>query len=329
MNKTVENLVKKPTFCVLQLSERCMFRCKMCHCWQSYENNSELTIEEGKDFILALKELLIGDTLEINIGGGEPLMKENILDLVRFIVRHNFSVTMTTNGFLVDEDLSKSIADSGMVSLPISLDSLDARIHNFLRGREDAYENAIKAIGYFLKYKGAMRHITVQTIIMEINLDGILDLLYWTNERGIYISFMAVMNPNPGFINDKWYEDVQYSFLWPKSIVKVNSIIDELVRLKKGGFRISNPLVQLQAFKLYFENPDRFVKKSVCSLGDSIVNVNSRGDIYLCWQMSPIGNIRTHRLKDIWYSESTEKIRNNIVTCKKNCAEMVNCFFEE
>ena len=259
----------------------------------------------------------------------EPLMKKDILSLVKFVIKNNFSVTMTSNGFLIEEEMAKDIADSGVVSMPISLDSLDPRIHDFLRGQDGAHKNAMKAIEYFLKYQGSMHHITIQTIIMDVNLDGILALTHWAKERNISISFMGIMNPNPGFADERWYESAPYSFLWPKDIAKVHLIVDQLIRLKKEGLRITNSFAQLEAFKLYFENPLRFVRKSICSLGDGIVNVDPKGDVYLCWQMKPIGNIKTHRLKDIWYSEIAKRIRNDIFFCKKNCAEMINCFFED
>jgi len=97
------DLVREPTFCSIEVLYSCILKCKMCYMWKNSRTVNELFIEDWKKFILALKRFT-GLKNSINITGGEPLLKENVLELVRFIVQQDFTdVSITTNGFLIDK----------------------------------------------------------------------------------------------------------------------------------------------------------------------------------------------------------------------------------
>ena len=130
-------MLKKPDFCVIEVSHRCMFKCKMCNYWMSKQDPDELKPYHLYKFISSLKEF-VGMPFEMNISGGEPLMKEGMLDLVGFIADQGFRFSMVTNGYLIDKSTAKRIADSGLSFLAISLDSLDENSHDFLRGKKGA-----------------------------------------------------------------------------------------------------------------------------------------------------------------------------------------------
>ena len=52
--------------------------------------------------------------------------------------------------YLIDEDMAKRIADSGLNVLAISLESLNPKTHNYLRGKDDVFSRAMKAIEYLM-----------------------------------------------------------------------------------------------------------------------------------------------------------------------------------
>ncbi|MBU0503688.1 MAG: radical SAM protein [Candidatus Omnitrophica bacterium] len=304
-----------------------MFRCKMCNYWKSEEEPDELEAPHLYKFISSLKEF-VGMPFEMNISGGETLMKEGMLDLVEFIADQGFRFSMVTNGYLIDKAVAKRIADSGLSFLALSLDSLDENIHDFLRGRKGSCRKVIEALEFFDIYKGKLKNITLQTIIMGQNLESILDLVKWGKDRQVSHSFMAVTRPNMVPVDPEWYKKDEFSFLWPKNISKVLNILDELIKLKKAGYRIDNPIGQLEKFKLYFSDPEIFVRDTPCSLGDGIIHINPKGDVYLCCEMESVGNIKISDIGKIWLSQKAESIREKIRHCQRNCAGMVNCYRE-
>jgi len=319
--------MKLPDFCVIEVSHRCMFKCKMCNYWMSKEEPDELEIQHLYKFISSLKEF-VGMPFEMNISGGETLMKKGILDLVEFIANQGFRFSMVTNGYLLDKVTAKRIADSGLNFLAISLDSLDENTHDFLRGVKGSRLKVIEALEFFNVYMGRLQNITLQTIIMGQNLDGILNLVKWAKDKKVSHSFMAITRPNTAPIDPEWYKKDEFSFLWPGDISKALNTIDELIKLKKAGYRIDNPIGQLERFKLYFSDPEKFVKDTPCSLGEGIIHINPKGDVYLCCEMESAGNIKEGEIGKIWTSQKAEDIREKIRRCRRNCAGMVNCYRE-
>ncbi len=317
--------IKKPSFCVIEVSHKCMFRCKMCNYWKTDSDPEEIKIEELFRFIASLRDF-VDTPFEMNISGGEPLLKEGMLDLVEFIAKKGFKFSLVTNGYLLDNGVAKRIADSGLSFLAVSLDSLNEKNHDFLRGTKGACKKVMNSLEQFTAYRGRLQNLTIQTIIMGPNLDDILDLVKWTHNKHFTVSLMAITRPNMLPVDPEWYKKEEYSFLWPRDISQAQGVIDELIKLKKKGHNIDNPIGQLEGFKSYFSDPESFIKAVPCNLGEGIIHLNPRGDVYLCCEMEPIGNIKECDIKEIWTSQKADHVRKKIKLCKKNCAGMVNCY---
>lgn len=329
----IQNNTKKlkPGFCCIGIVDTCMLGCKMCQKWQDDPGTISLSqpnTEQWKTFIRQLRDV-VDEGFEIDFGGGEALMRQDILELVSYAKSLGFKNTIASNGFLIDEDMAKKIADSGLDSIILSLDSLNSEIHDRMRGVKGVAQRVFKAIDYLRKYSKGI-HIGICAIIMEQTVDGLIDLAEWVNthrDKTNSILFMAAMQPNNTAFNPNWYKE-DYNFFWPKDIKKVHAIIDELIRRRKAGHWISDSIVQLEAFKAYFANPDKFVKKSPCNL-DRAIHASSIGDIFLCYRYAILGNIKNgDDVREIWYSDVAERVREDISKCKDNCHFLLNCFFE-
>ncbi|MBU2221526.1 MAG: hypothetical protein KJ722_02795, partial [Candidatus Omnitrophica bacterium] len=221
------------------------------------------------------------------------------------------------------------IVDSGLDSLVLSLDSLKPEVHDSMRGVSGVASRVLKAVKFLRKYSDKI-HIGICTIIMEQTLDGLVDLAQWVNsnrDEMNSILFMAAMQPNNTEVKNDWYENGHDHF-WPKDIKNVNRVIDELIRRRKNGDWIGDSVVQLEAFKAYFKDPSKFVKKNPCNL-DRAVHVSSIGDIFLCYRYALLGNIKNgDDVRKLWYSPAAEQARQDIRSCKDNCHFLLNCFFE-
>lgn len=320
----------KPGFCCYGIVDHCMLRCKMCYKWKEdilIQNPKDVpTMADWKRCSDSLKEITDPGFL-INFGGGEPLLKKDILELVRYCKDKGFTTNIATNSYLIDEDMSRRIADSGLDSINISLDSLDEGIHDYLRGVPGVFKRVMKAIEYLDKHCIDLE-IIICSVIYDINQDGIINLLKWadSDSRITRIIFMAPMQPNNTSLDERWYEK-EFSFLWPKDPDKVCGIIDEILNLKTQGYRVGNQVCQLEAFKKYLRYPDGFVKKSKCNL-DRAIHISSIGDLYICYRWGLLGNIKKDDLVEAWYSEKADETRKNIETCTNNCHFLLNCYFE-
>lgn len=320
-----------PEFSCFGITDECMLSCKMCYKWKEdifiKEKTGKPSLDDWKNCASSLRRIT-GDSFQINFGGGEPFLKEGILELIHFCKKEGFKVNVATNGYLLDEAMAKRIAVSGLDSVIVSLDSLNEKTHDYLRGVPGVYSRAKGAVGFLEKfcdgiYKG------ICCVIYEKNLDDILSLLEWADndDRINSIYFMAAMRPNNTPENSQWREKDEFSCLWPKDPLKASSIIDELINRKKNGSKITNQICQLEAFKSYYQYPEKFVKKTKCNM-DRAVHISSTGDIFLCYRWGALGNIKTDDVVSVWNSERAGRVRQDIAACKNNCHFLLNCFFE-
>jgi len=320
--------IRTPKFSVIMVNQACPLKCEMCYNWKTEAGQNENSIDDMKRFVSQCADL-VGNKFEINLAGGEPFLRKGVFDLIRHIVGLNYTVSCTTNAYLLKGKLLDDVRSSGLHHMPVSLDSLDENIHDFMRGRPGTHKQVMEVFKELWADRGCLKSLTIQTIIMKPNLEGIVELVKWAHAHDIATYLMAIMRPVGIAIDPYWFQKDEYAFLWPNDLSKVYSVIDELIALKDQGFCIENKREQLLAFKEYFRNPTVFVKKGSCSLGDGIVNVGPDGNIYLCWEKGPIGNIKKDDIRELWYSQTARERRGEILACRRNCAEMVNCFFEE
>jgi len=307
----VVNSAQNPRFCDIIISNRCILKCKMCKAWQCGPQSNELTFEEAKKFVHSLSGF-VNFPLEVNVMGGEPLLKNWCLDLCGFIHQQGFKSIISTNACLIDEDMAKKIADSHLDVLAISLESLNAKTHDFYRGIDGIFSKAMKAIEYINKYCKGQLAITILTIIMEKNLDDILELVEWVNKNGLFvnISFLALLETGLVESRYNWFRSQVYQEIWPQDTNKVYKLIDALIELRKRGYKIWNPVSQLEAFKDYYTDPDRFMEETRYRIHDYIIDLDEKGTIYLSGE--PLGNIRGDDLKQLWSSKKADDIRIKI-----------------
>ncbi len=334
MSKTSFNMVTqqslKPEFCCFGITDDCFLRCKMCQKWKPDPGTSNLKkpdLNRWKGAVGSLRSIVEKDFL-INFGGGEPLLMDGLLEIVRFAADLGFRTNIPTNAFLIDEAMARKIAVSGLSSVNISLDSMREDTHDYLRGVKGVYKKAIKAIEHLDTYCQDTFEIIICCAMYDINMDEVIEVVEWVNKeqriRSVYL--MAAMQPNNTVRDEEWRKK-EFSYLWPKDIKKTHSVIDTLIDMKKRGCKISNQVCQLEAFSHYFTFPDKFVKNTPCNL-DRAVHISSVGDIYICYDWPIVGNIMEGDLAEAWYSGKADKVRQDIKGCKKNCHHLINCFFE-
>ncbi|MFH1397105.1 MAG: radical SAM protein [Candidatus Omnitrophota bacterium] len=322
--------ILKPSFCCVAATDYCMLRCKMCNKWSEPmpKPGEAPTLDEWKNFISGFREL-VDAGFEMDFGGGEALSMPGILDLVKFAKLKGFKTTMASNGYLINEEMAKKIADSGLDAVSLSFDSHRPEVHDKMRGVEGVHRQVMKAVDNLTKYAKHTRK-GLCCIIMNENLDDLLSVvkLADADEKIDWIYFMVVVQPNySGPLTDDWKDE--YNYLWPKDKTKVISILDELIRLRQNGSKISNRVEHLRAYKAYFNNPQKLVNKAKCIVGGRAISINAYGFVQLCLFKDFIGNIRKDDIRELWHSQNAELIRNKVDECKTNCHLLLNCCYIE
>jgi len=314
----------------IAITYKCMLKCKMCNIWK-INDPDEVSIEDWKRFIRDLRSR-IDKAFMINFSGGEPLSKTGILDLVKFCSLQNFKTYLGTNAYLIDENISRQIADSGLSVIGLSLDSFYEDIHDSLRGVKGVYLRVMQAIDSLYRFSGNHLRIGISTIIMEENLDSIIQLARWvySDDRLSGITFQVIMQPFNDPLDADWQKKEKYNFLWPQDLRRVRNVIDELITLKtEGNYKVLNPISQLQSFKAYYENPKKFSNEGRCKIAGNAIDIEARGTVKLCFNMEDIGNIKYNNLEDILNSQKAIKAVETMTDCTKICHYLINCFYKD
>jgi 12,18-didecarboxysiroheme deacetylase len=133
---------KRPVV-VWNATRRCNLKC--VHCYSSSQNrrySDELSTEEGKALIADLASF--GSPVLL-FSGGEPLMREDLPELVRFAVESGMRAVISTNGTLITQERAAVFATIGLSYMGISLDGV-GEIHDRFRGVSGAFDAAVKGI---------------------------------------------------------------------------------------------------------------------------------------------------------------------------------------
>ncbi len=308
----------KPVFCHLDVADSYNLAAK------DYPS-----MKEWMDAISFLgKEAVEGSLL--NFGGANALAKEGFFDLVSFSRKKGFKISVAANAWLVDEAMSRRINDSGIEYVNISFDLPDKDERRNSENIEDLYRQVVESISYLNRFGGTTLHKGISCVINAVNLDKIPELENWAfrDNRIEWIQFMALGRNDNKSLDDEWYKMDKYAALWPNDTKKVHALLDELIRIKKLGYKINNPVSQLEDFKLYYESPGEFINKTKCKF-ESAIQINPIGDIFLCYCFDSIGNIKTDDIGAVLQAEKALKIRTSMAKCKKKCHYLLNSCFED
>ena len=112
----------------------------------------------------------------IILTGGEPLLREDIYTIASYGTGKGLRMVMATNGTLVTDEVVRKLKEAGIRRVSISIDGLDAKSHDALRGVPGAYEGALSGIE---SMKRVGMEFQINTTITRANLpqmQGILDL---------------------------------------------------------------------------------------------------------------------------------------------------------
>ena len=177
----------------VSVTDRCDFRCVYCMAEDmTFLPKAEiLTLEEIDRLCSAFVRLGVR---KLRLTGGEPLVRKNIMSLVRGLSRHLASgaldeLTLTTNGSQLARHAAE-LAACGVRRINVSVDTLDpakfARITRW--GRLDQVEAGLAAA------RAAGLAIKINAVALKgVNEDELDDLVRWCGDQGFDLTFIEVM----------------------------------------------------------------------------------------------------------------------------------------
>ncbi|MDR2945044.1 MAG: radical SAM protein [Methanosarcinales archaeon] len=258
------------------VTPRCPNKCIHCGAADMMAPNNEMTVEEIKSTINQALDL---GTYLITIDGGEPMVRNDLSEIVGNIDKTKTTVSMFTSGFRLNGERAEALKNAGLNSVKISFDSADPEVHDKFRGRKGAFEGAVGAVKA-AKDAGIMTDMYLT--ISPYNIDNIDDLYQTAADLGMdEMSMTGIIAVG----NWKEHED--------EVLTRADAKRLEAFHKNKNSVSEGPRVTALP----YLMGPDMFG----CFAGSRWMHIASTGDALPCpYTPLSFGNIRTAPLSKIW-----------------------------
>jgi MoaA/NifB/PqqE/SkfB family radical SAM enzyme len=269
-----------PFYATYNVTFRCNSRCVYCDYWKS--DPPELNTENALRVIDRMAESGIS---MLAISGGEPLLRNDLVPLLKRARDSGVVTTLNTSGLIIKEQLAFELAKY-VDALTISIDG-PPEIHDKQRGISGAFERSLRALAL---YKSAGIKVGINMVLTDLNRDLVLETY---NLLESHIDFMTVQPVNPPLKN---------------SISE--KTVDDLYSIKDKG-KLFLPEQYIEKMKEYFDGS--FAK--ICDALKLYYAVDPLGNVTACAPRHDIivGNLLQDSYRQIVSSiskTSMEKIEN-------------------
>jgi len=330
----------------------CMLKCKMCYMnGVSQQNNRYEFLQKNQKLDFEVFKKVILDVAKINndcsfwFMGGEPLLHEHIVDMVKFIKENtNGFIDINTNGMLLEQK-GKSLMDAGVDSLTISLDGPNASICDSIRGK-NVFDTVSKQLVELLAYKKEKKMNTILNVnftLINENYMYVTEMMKWCNQFDIdnfYIDFPAFVMMDDGEKMEEFYKkhlnldisswkgQIMYEVYEGIDRETLIQQMDEAFKMEKQyGFDIVPHGFGPEALADYFTSDwDKYVMNRTCSKLGYRTTLLPDGGISPCTLYYDIimGNVTKESFEEIWSGEKYESYRRLMnhqisVGCKRCC----------
>lgn len=338
LSRIVDTDVPPPVTITVRLTNRCNLRCIQCGQWGErgvYKESKksfifdELNTEQFKSFLNQVSHF----KPYIFFAGGEPLLREDLAELLYFSVSRGMLTGVNSNCTLLSEDLAEKIIRARLTYFYASIDGPE-EIDNKIRLGKDSFKKALTGIKTLIKVRERLKAklpiIQIDTVITYENHKYILDMARLVNElnadafgliaeifttsqlnRETTIAYKREFGTEPefwsGFIRDRFGKmDTEY-------IEKqIHTIITSKWRFK---FRPYPPIATNGFnFDLYFNHPEKPLDNYLCVVPWAYSQLMPNGDITCCGNHPDYiaGNILHGDFLNIWNNDRYERFRNVI-----------------
>ncbi|GAB4289661.1 MAG: TIGR04133 family radical SAM/SPASM protein [Marinilabiliales bacterium] len=157
---------------------RCNIKCR--HCGSDCRQDTSITDMPADDFLNITEKVAKHynpNKIMIVITGGEPLVRKDLEYVGSELYKQGYPWGFVTNGIALSEERFKTLMQSGLRSITISLDGLEES-HNWLRGHPNSFNKAVNAIKLVVKEPDLVYDVVTCVTQKNINeLEQVKELL--------------------------------------------------------------------------------------------------------------------------------------------------------
>lgn len=172
-NVEIPRKFSAPISLIWEITGKCNSNC--IYCSGGFPKHIDEMSKEDK--IKLAKEICSMKVFMISLSGGEPLINDDLLDIVKIFLENNVSVMVCTSGYNINYNIVNEILKLKKVAFNISIDSVNASINDFQRGRQGALNESLKLINYIRTNEQTHTFISIEAVATKKNYVHMSDLV--------------------------------------------------------------------------------------------------------------------------------------------------------
>jgi len=268
-------------YAALYLTSACNLACRFCFYSAGKAAENELTADE---YIRLIDDLAAMGTRTVYLMGGEPLLRRDIFHIADHARARGMVVGLVTNGTLVTREVAHRIAETFSFA-QVSLDGLE-EANDSIRGR-NGFRRTVKGIGLLLDRGCDVRVASVVSQLNANHLDRFLDYVVKLGATTVH------------FIN------LQECGRGKTSRIGVPAK-EFFSRLIPAWHKWRDVIGRSNA--LNFLLPTRGFRRTHCGVGNGMVEIDSRGEVFGCYKYMETrvsqDNVRARGIAEIYETSS-------------------------
>ncbi len=295
-----------PILSELAITYRCNLNCEFCYVGD--RSCREVTTNDAKKILYKIYHE--AQVPSVSFTGGEPLLREDLGQLVAYASSIGMWTNLITNGTLLNKDIVEDLRRAGLSSTQVSLEGSGSRIHDKITGVPGSFDATMKGINLLLE---AEIPVHTNTTLSRNNVDDIEDLVLLLKGMGLERFSMNLLIPC-GAALDKRHLWMSYS-----------DIGHHILRLKHYADQHNIKFLWYSPIPLCKFNPIAYgFGNKACAAITGLLSIDPEGNVLPCssWR-EPVGSLLKQNFKDLWHSAMVNYFKN-IEYAPAGCHECVH-----
>jgi len=306
-----------PIHPVWEVTNACNLRCRQCHASSGEPLPNELTTEEGKKLLDDIAG--IGEFRMLALGGGEPLVRPDIFELVAYARSLGLEISIATNGTLLTLEMAKEFKKMGVANIAVGINANDESVHEQITRVPGSFEKTRQAI-YATKEVGM--NLQFNTTVMKENREAIPGILDLASEVDAQIVLLYQLVPEGRGEEAMELSRREYRAL-TEMVAEKQKVSRAIIEptcspqywaylMKRKGDR--PPALEMKLARALFKG---------CVAGSGLCYIKPDGEIWPC-PFVPLsgGNVREQSLEEIWYeSELFQSLKDRERLTGEMCSQ--------
>ena len=303
-----------PVYVHYAVSSRCDLRCRSCSIWRRDPPVPELSAGQVDRLAGVLADL---GCMQVSLGGGEPSLRPDLVDLVRSFRRRGIRTRVLTNGVALTPQRARRLLDVGVREVSFSLNSLDPGRQERLDGVRGTFGRRLDnllALAAMLPRRGVLPVLNV--VVSRQNVGQIHQLLDFAHEIGFFASFIPVHTAEDHADGDRhrFYGEGRSLRFSDRQQRGLRGVYRRLIRRKRLGARVLNSTAFLR------RSPDYLLTGRAewpCSAGRLWLSVAPDGSVSPCHAFEGSWGVPFDRLPELLRSDAyAKRLAQQVPACE-------------